>query len=227
MEYLKGEKEIEAIRWMHEATGVAGMSLCHRKKCGTIIVLGGKVIGRGYNAPPLDREEYRVCHKEFGIGKPKYDRVRHRRAGARVTRNPMAYYNKIGLLILDAAGERFLVCEKDPKNVTSDFIMPGGQLKEANDVECLKAEIREELDCDVDVGSLELLGEYTDVAAGRPDREVMIRLYRGRIIGTPKPSTEIVDIHWIGAIDATNHRVSPIIRNRIIPDLVHRGILSA
>ncbi|MEK7496747.1 MAG: hypothetical protein AAB657_02475 [Patescibacteria group bacterium] len=66
----------------------------------------------------------------------------------------MAYYNKIALLILNEDQTKFLVCEKDPSNVTSDYIMPGGQFQEATEVETLKAEIKEELNCEVDVNSL-------------------------------------------------------------------------
>src|SRR3989338_4103985 len=75
MEYLKGEQEKEAMKWMEKAAEVAGRALCHRAKCGTIIVKGGQIIGAGYNAPPLDNEENRTCNKEFGPGKPKYDRT--------------------------------------------------------------------------------------------------------------------------------------------------------
>ena len=137
----------------------------------------------------------------------------------------MAYYNKIGLLVLNNENTKFLVCEKDSKNVTSDYIMPGGQFFEASVEECLKNEVKEELDCEVDFGSLEYIGEYNDVAAGRPDREVSIKLYKGNLIGIPKPSTEIKYIHWIGRGDQSNVRVSPIIRNKIIPDLIKRGML--
>lgn len=137
----------------------------------------------------------------------------------------MAYYNKIGLLVLNESGTKFLVCEKAPENITSDFIMPGGLLEEENDVECLKNEIKEELDCGIDVDSLEFIGEYTDVAAGAPGKDVSIKLYSGKIIGTPKPSAEIKKLHWIGKKDAKNTRVSLIIRNKIIPDLLKRKIL--
>ena len=110
----------------------------------------------------------------------------------------MAYYNKIGLLVLSQDQTRFLVCEKPPQYVTSDYIMPGCKLEEATELECLKNEIKEELDCEVDLESLEYIGEYTDVAAGRPDRDVSIKLYKGRLIGTPQPSTGVRLIHWIG-----------------------------
>ena len=137
----------------------------------------------------------------------------------------MAYYNKIGLLVLSKDQTKFLVCQKYPQNVTADYIMPGGQLTEENDTECIKNEVKEELSCEVDIKSLRLIGEYTDVAAGRPDRDVAIKLYEGELIGVPKPSTEVQYLHWIGKESANNKIVSPIVRNKIIPDLIKRHIL--
>lgn len=137
----------------------------------------------------------------------------------------MAYYNKIGLLVLNKESTKFLVCEKSAENVTSDYIMPGGQFEEDTVEECLTNEIQEELSCKVDLKSLEFVGEYTDVAAGRPNRDVSIKLYRGNLTGEPKPSTEIKKIHWIGKEDIKNLKISPIIKNKIIPDLISRKIL--
>ncbi|MFC1617804.1 NUDIX domain-containing protein [Patescibacteria group bacterium] len=137
----------------------------------------------------------------------------------------MAYYNKIGLLVLNDDQTKFLVCQKAPENVTADYIMPGGQLEEASIEECLEAEIEEELSCGIDLNSLEYIDEFTDVAAGRPDRDVSIKLYKGKLIGEPKPSTEIKILHWIGSADKDNPLVSPIIRNKIIPGLEKKGIL--
>jgi 8-oxo-dGTP pyrophosphatase MutT (NUDIX family) len=137
----------------------------------------------------------------------------------------MAYWYKIGLLVLNDDKTKFLVCEKAEGDITTDYIMPGGQMEEETLEENLKREIREELDCDVDFDSLKYIGEYADVAAGMPDREIVIELYQGRLIGRPKPSSEVKYLHWIGKEDAANPRVSPIIRNQIIPSLVEKGIL--
>jgi len=137
----------------------------------------------------------------------------------------MAYFNKIALLILNKESTKFLVCEKDPNDVTADYLLPGGQFHEKTEEECLKNEIKEELDCNVDVNSLEFIGGYTDIAAGMPDKDVYVKLYKGKIIGNPKPSSEIKFIHWISKEDQTNPKVSPLIRNKLIPDLLKRGIL--
>lgn len=75
MEYLKGEREQEAIRWLNEAFEVAKKALCLKTKCGAVIVKDGMIIGSGYNAPPRDDEKNRVCGIEFGEGKPKYDKT--------------------------------------------------------------------------------------------------------------------------------------------------------
>jgi deoxycytidylate deaminase len=75
MEYLKDQKEKEAIQWMNEAVRVAEKALCLKAKCGTVIVKDGEVIGEGYNAPPLDKEENRMCDQEPRQGKPRYDQT--------------------------------------------------------------------------------------------------------------------------------------------------------
>lgn len=139
----------------------------------------------------------------------------------------MADYNKIGLLVLNDSGDKFLVCEPGDKYLeksVTQYLMPGGQLEEKSDVECLSREIEEELACGVDVNSLKLIGEYTDAAA-TTGKDVMIRLYQGQLIGQPTASTEIGALHWLGKEDINNDRVSPIIRNKIIPDLILKNIL--
>ena len=145
-----------------------------------------------------------------------------------VEQKNMAYYNKIGLLILNDDQSKFLVCEPGEKYLeksVTQYLMPGGQFTEDSEKECLSAEIKEELNCEVDLESLEFIGEYTDAAA-IVGRDVSIKLYKGKIIGTPAPSSEIGALHWIGKEDINNLKVSPIIRNKIIPDLIGRGILN-
>ncbi len=102
--------------------------------------------------------------------------------------------------------------------------MPGGQLDEKDDIECIEREIEEELGCNVDKKSIKLVGDYQDAAA-TPGKTVRIKLYQGKLTGEPKPNSEIGALHWIGKDDSGNERVSQIIRNKIIPDLIKKGIL--
>src|SRR5687767_2929343 len=111
----------------------------------------------------------------------------------------MAHFNKVGLVLLNEDETKFLHCQKDRNNVTQQYILPGGQIEEGeSDVECLQREIKEELDCGLDLESLEYIGHYEDVAAGHPDKTVSIKLYQGRVLGTPEPSSEIKYFHWVG-----------------------------
>jgi len=119
----------------------------------------------------------------------------------------------------------FWYCEKLPEYETDEYIMPGGILTESSDQECLRNEIDEELDCNINLPSLVFVGEYYGTAAGFEDRDVSMRLYSGKLVGVPRPCWEIEYLHWIGKEDASNPRVSSIVRNQIIPDLVARKIL--
>jgi deoxycytidylate deaminase len=75
MKSLMREEEKEAVIWFNTAAQVAEKALCLKAKCGTVIVKNDEIIGRGYNAPPLDREENRMCGKDFSASKPKYDKT--------------------------------------------------------------------------------------------------------------------------------------------------------
>lgn len=75
MKCLKEQLEKEAIQWMNKAAEMAEKSLCLNAKCGVVIVKDNEIIGAGYNAPPLDSQENRMCDKDFGPSKPKYDKT--------------------------------------------------------------------------------------------------------------------------------------------------------
>ncbi len=136
----------------------------------------------------------------------------------------MSDFLKIGLLVVkNIDGERkFLVCQKD--NFTKQYIMPDGQIDKDDEIECLQDEIREELDSSFDINKLEFIGVYEDVAAGALDKKVVIRLYKGELLENPKPSSEVIKLIWLGKNDDMSN-VSPIVKNKIVPDLVKRRIL--
>lgn len=50
--------------------------MCKRGRGGSVVVLDGEIIGRGYNAPPGDSEENRMCHTDYRTSaKPKSDKT--------------------------------------------------------------------------------------------------------------------------------------------------------
>jgi 8-oxo-dGTP pyrophosphatase MutT (NUDIX family) len=124
---------------------------------------------------------------------------------------------KIGLIVIK--DNRLLLCEP---YAFSDLILPGG-VKEGDEshVDNLVREVFEELgpDAILEIDTLEYLGNFEDLAAGRPGRTVEIELYAGSINGDIVPSSEIKEIHWFSK-DDDHSRLSVIIRNKILPFLI-------
>ena len=133
----------------------------------------------------------------------------------------MADYHKVGLLVV--RNGRMLLCRK--KKGTSLLILPGGCFEPGETAEqCLRRELEEELG-PVSVASLQFIGTYSDVSAGDPTKRVVVELYRGELVGDPRASSEIAELHWF-APDGDESLLAPSIRNHILPDLRLRGLLS-
>jgi 8-oxo-dGTP diphosphatase len=136
----------------------------------------------------------------------------------------MADITKVGALILREG--RILLCRKNRD--TSKLILPGGRIEPGEtDVDCLAREIREELG-EVSLSHIEFLGAYEDRAhLDDPAivKRLRISLYRGDLVGMPKPTSEITELVWFGP-DSDREQLTPIFINRILPDLFTRGILA-
>jgi len=135
----------------------------------------------------------------------------------------MADIEKIGALIL--RGDRILLCRKGRD--TSRLILPGGRVEPGeSDLDCLTREIREELGA-VALEKIEYLGTY-EGRASMDDPSVVkslrIVLYRGVLSGDPTPSAEIRELVWFGPA-SDRSALTPILANRILPDLLKRGII--
>jgi len=63
--------------YFEKAAEQARLATCHRAKCGSVIVTKtGEIIGEGFNCPPLNREELRLCEADLDLSiKPKYDKT--------------------------------------------------------------------------------------------------------------------------------------------------------
>jgi 8-oxo-dGTP diphosphatase len=132
-------------------------------------------------------------------------------------------FDKVGLLAVRDG--KILLCRK--KLGTSLLILPGGCREPGESaLNCLSRELREELG-EVVASGVELVGVYTDRAAGSETahpKTVRIELYRGELIGEPVASSEIGELVWFGERDDRD-QVAPSIANKILPDLLARGIL--
>ncbi len=134
------------------------------------------------------------------------------------------HYQKIGLLTLNSKSTEFLVIEKFPGDVGyTDYQMPGGQIEKETDIACLQREIKEELACSVEPSSIEYIAEYHGPAAG--GGLLTMKLYLGELIGVPKASDEIKELHWVGIKDKDDLKLSEFIRTRIFPDILRKGLL--
>jgi 8-oxo-dGTP pyrophosphatase MutT (NUDIX family) len=128
---------------------------------------------------------------------------------------------KAGLLVI--RDNRILLCRK--RHTTSLLILPGGRIEPGESAaECVARELREELG-DVNALDMEYVGTYRERAAGEADKIVEIQLYRGELTGEPRPQAEIAGIVWFGQQD-DQALLAPSIANRILPDLIARGILA-
>lgn len=137
----------------------------------------------------------------------------------------MRTYKKVALLVLNAERTKYLVVQKVPYSTTQEWIMPGGQLEEHSEIECLQNEIREELNCGIDTEQLHYVGTYEGPAAGNEENRVWMKIYQGELLGAPQPSTEIAALHWVGEEDLENKQLSRFNREVLMPDLLERGIL--
>ena len=77
-------------------------------------------------------------------------------------------------------------------NKESDvFYTLGGKIEEGeSDLECLKREVKEEIDCEIEESSIKFLSEFEDVAHGK-DALLNVRMYQGKLISDQKNLSEI------------------------------------
>ncbi len=132
-------------------------------------------------------------------------------------------FDKVGLLTIRDG--KILLCRK--RHTTALLILPGGCREPGESaLDCLSRELREELGAVV-LSAAELVGVYTDRAAGssvEQPKTVRIELYRGERAGEPVANSEIAELVWFGERDDYS-RLAPSIANKILPDLLARGIL--
>lgn len=103
------------------------------------------------------------------------------------------------------------------------LIMPGGKPEEGESFrETLTREISEELNGLVSLNSVEFFGTFRSPRPEKPEELVHTELYLGKILGSIGPASEIEGIHWIDS-KTDPKLLSPLIRDKILPALVHEG----
>lgn len=105
------------------------------------------------------------------------------------------------------------------------FTLGGKPEKGEPEVEALKREIKEEVGCGIDPSSLKFLHEFEDVAHGKGREMLNLRMYEGRLIGEPKPSSEIAEIGWFDS-QSDKKNLSVIAQRTIFPWLKKHGYIN-
>lgn len=106
------------------------------------------------------------------------------------------------------------------------FFTLGGKIETGeSELECLKREVKEEIDCDIDEASINFLTEFEDVAHSKGGDLVNIKMYEGKLIGTPKPTSEIAEIGYFDSNSDKKH-LSTIAQRTIFPWLKAHGFIT-
>ena len=78
------------------------------------------------------------------------------------------------------------------------FYCAGGKIEEGeSDLECLKREIKEELNVELDDKSIKFLRTFEDVAHGKENMRVNIKMFSAELLGEPKATQEIEEIRYL------------------------------
>ena len=104
------------------------------------------------------------------------------------------------------------------------FYTLGGKYESGeDDYACIKREVKEEVNCEVDEKSIRFLKEFED--ENDEGGVLNIRLYEGKLIGEPRPSSEIVEIGWFDS-NSDPKNLSLIAKRTIFPWLKMHGYIN-
>ncbi|HKC14953.1 MAG TPA: NUDIX domain-containing protein [Patescibacteria group bacterium] len=112
------------------------------------------------------------------------------------------------------------------KNEFKDaFYFIGGSVEEEESgIQALIREVKEELDVELDESSIEFLEKFEAEAHGKKDTIVKINLYKGNILGEPKPTSEVIEL---GYFDSTgDQKLLTPVALKIFPWLKERGYIN-
>lgn len=104
------------------------------------------------------------------------------------------------------------------------FISPGGKYEgNESSFECLSRELAEELN--IKLKSATYFRTYQEKLI-YGDGSVLLETYFVRYEGTPRPSSEITEIHWASPEEITNGVIDAASGiKRLVPDLIKEGRL--
>lgn len=98
---------------------------------------------------------------------------------------------KVALAVIK---DRKVIMVRSKKHVSTFFTLGGKIESGETDVECLRREVKEEVNSDID--NIEFLNEFENEAFGQDEKRLIIRLYKGKLLHEPCASSEIAEIKY-------------------------------
>ena len=135
------------------------------------------------------------------------------------------YIHKAAAIFLDDKGR--LMVSKDKGS--TKWQMLGGAIEPGEtQLECLKRELREELDVEIEVDPKMYRQTSPFAAANDPDKKVVLYLYYCKLLGEPKLIEHVEALHWLTKDDAQSGKFefSEVMNKFILPLLIKEKILA-
>jgi 8-oxo-dGTP diphosphatase len=129
--------------------------------------------------------------------------------------------NKIGLAII--SGHKILLARYKNAKI---FYFIGGQVRDGEtDEDCLQRKVPDEIGVTLQNDDFEYLGEFHDTADGRKDTMLLMKLYKGEVIGEPKPTHDVEELRYFDTSDDQSS-LSAIAVNKVFPWLKVHGYIN-
>lgn len=122
--------------------------------------------------------------------------------------------------LLDEQGRILLVRKRN----SAFFMLPGGKAEAGETPRMtVRRELNEELGLDLDEAELQWLGHFQAQAANEPGHWVEAQVFTGGLTGEPRVQAEIEEMAWLDLQAPDEHRLAPLLQERILPVLRERA----
>jgi 8-oxo-dGTP pyrophosphatase MutT (NUDIX family) len=107
------------------------------------------------------------------------------------------------------------------KRNTTKFMFPGGKLDPGETrLEAVIREVREEINCQVELPTVQFLGKFVTTAANEANTRLIAYVYSGQLIGSPVATNEIEEVFWLPGRERPDQlSLAPLVSDCVLPRL--------